>query len=124
MTKYSAIQGNITRGFAECNISRYWTRKASRVKYPANPEVRQPIPRAKGPRDWLNILRGMLSEFNIEGNSVNIASFSVLTGTYYMYYLYSGNNEHFEATFIKYLRTNLSLLNLLLIQRIRWIYLN
>ena len=101
MTKYSAIQGNITRGFAECNISRYWTRKASRVKYPANPEVRQPIPRgqrpeglAAEPRDWLDILQGIVSEFNIEGNSVNIASFSVLTGTYYMYYLYSGNNKH------------------------------
>ena len=60
-------------------------RKASRVKYPANPKVRQPIPRAKVPRDWLDILQGMLSEFNIKGNSVNIVSLSVLTGTYYMY---------------------------------------
>ena len=36
--KIQCNTGNITRGVAECNISRYWTRKASRVKYSKHPE--------------------------------------------------------------------------------------
>ena len=44
LTKYSAIQGNSIRGFADCNISQYWTRKASKVKYSKHPKGKRPRP--------------------------------------------------------------------------------
>ena len=64
--KYHPISGNIARGVAECDISRYQTRKSSRVKYPTHPEG----PTSRGtreaaPRDVWDISRGMISEFDI-----------------------------------------------------------
>ena len=63
--KYSPISRNIVRGKAECNISRYQSRKSSQVKYPTHPEGRLKAACGPGPRDVWDISRGMISEIDI-----------------------------------------------------------
>ena len=104
---------------SECNISRYWMRKASRVKYPDNPEVWQQIPRAKGPRDLLPN-RGIVWIFYEGCFQSSISRVTVWILRAFLYWLVHipciictvQIISMFKATFIKCSKTVLSLQNI------------
>ena len=85
--KYHPISGNIARGVAECDISRYQTRKSSRVKYPTHPEGRL-RPLAAPARGMCGIFHeGWFPSLISLGSGVNITRSSVLTVLYCLYYV-------------------------------------
>ena len=63
VTKYRWISGNITRGEAECNISRYWMRESSRMKYPTHPEGRLRPLAAPAQHSWHGVKTGVINSW-------------------------------------------------------------
>ena len=85
VTKYRWISGNITRGEAECNISRYWMRESSRMKYPTHPEGRlRPLAAPARGMCWI-FHEGWFPNPISQGNGGNIARFSASRGVYCLY---------------------------------------
>ena len=85
VTKYRWISGNITRGEAECNISRYWMRESSRMKYPTHPEGRLRLIAAPARGMCWIFYSGWFPNPISQGNGGNIARFSALRGVYCLY---------------------------------------
>ena len=76
---------NITRGEAECNISRYWMRESSQMKYPTHPEGRlRPLAAPARGMCWI-FHEGWFPNPISQGNGGNIARFSASRGVYCLY---------------------------------------